>query len=706
MSIPGIITPSITLAPPSPTLSQAPSTAATSLRPSIGPAHNDTHKRTASDLESYAPPASTSEYAWHKTSADAANGKRYWYRRQDTMGDFCLHWQKRFHGHGDMYATGLLYEKSVAGPSTMIPADVNVHHVRETMRRLRSRFPFVAVELVKRSEYGIDPLTNIPKFVEKNVDLQVAITYEIVETDEDVDHWLDRLVIVHNEPRTKESAEDPEQKEYIEFVAHVTRTSEFSNRLKVHFWPGSKERGVPPRLTLEQCHNTSDGIGVLLLYDDMLTVLAEVMADPAPAPIRWGAEVCHLPESLQDATAVQHETWTVSKDELKEIDRINGEKLNGKTTPPNFIDRIGNKVVALTQRNNSKGWFRRKVLNKPLVGLCRKVAQAGDMLPLGLLPQSSAKYEGEYGGTGVLMSTLSPNEARALLSTLKRKQLTAAPLLEAAMHMATTWVRRERGLASDAKTGYDTAGRVLGSFSNAVDRRNTLREDQQRYHGLCLGGLPTKVGAGEVRWSQTAHASARPSQLDARDRVPGHVDREDLETLERAARVLAQQYEAGKTDPNWIRFGKATMFGTMETEFLFLTNENHYPSMPWLSSVGRLDSKVAPSRKIPRSPTSSEEATATLEVVNLRMLGRMGIRQPILHIYSHRGEMTMHLSYADWYYDRKGAIGRRVHRCGKPQKGDEHERDQSILQLWFEVYRQILVAFVAENAETAGIAAA
>ncbi|SPO41349.1 uncharacterized protein PSFLO_06831 [Pseudozyma flocculosa] len=723
------------MAPPSPSLSgYAPSTPATSIRPSEWPCDAAAPKTgqpasapalapaaasasasasasaaprpTATDRHEYAPRPATSEFAWRKTPDGSPDGKQHWYRRQDTFGEHCLLWQKRFPGHADMYSSMLLYEKSIpdgaavaSGPSTStstdrsaaVPADITVDHVRETMRRMRSLFPFVAMELVKRSDlFGVDPIPDIPRTISKHIDLQVALAYQIVHTDREVESWLDEIIVVHREPRTRDKVEGPEQQEDADFVAQMSRRDTDCNRLIVHFWPGSRADGIPPRLTLEQCHSNADGVGSALLIDDLVAVLADVMADPTPAPIQWGPEVCRLPDSFQDAVADQHDTWKVTKDEMREIQRGKSEQLNGKATAPNVVDRIGTKVVALTQRNsNSKNWLVRNVLNKPLLAICRSEAESGRMLPLGVLPHCKEAYKGPVGGTGTLTHVLAPHEAKAFIAAVKSNGLTPAPVLEAAMHMATNWVRRERGL--NKHDGDKAENRVFGSMSNSISRRELLRPDQKRYHGLGITGIPSKIGADEVRWSDHARSHARPSRLDPRDQVPGQMHASDLEALNGAARNLSKQYAAGRDNPNWLRFYMVNARGLMEAELLFLTRRQCYPSMPWLSSMGRIEANLKPSRPIPGT-------SRTLEVYDLRIRGRMAIRQPALHVYSLRGEMICHFSYADWLYDLPGCDGRRKHRRGRRQSGDEWERDQSILQLCLDVFVQILRDYAAQSA--------
>ncbi len=88
----------------------------------------------------YAPPASDSEYRWH-----CINGQkgRVWWRTVDAMANFILHWQKRFHQHGDMFGSCTLSLSSPSSNLTVpspeeaparIPCTVSKAEFREAIR--------------------------------------------------------------------------------------------------------------------------------------------------------------------------------------------------------------------------------------------------------------------------------------------------------------------------------------------------------------------------------------------------------------------------------------------------------------------------------------------------------------------------------------------------------------------------------------------
>lgn len=665
---------------------------------------------TASGLPSgkHAPPQSDSEYSWHYVEHRERMGgmKRCWWRNVDAMANFILHWQTRFHQHGDMFVSCLL-RTQVAGEAGMVT--VSVLHVREAMRRLRFSHPSVALRLARRSELGLEPLA-IPHTVAEHVDLQVALVYDVLESEADVQRWLDTSLVVHTEQRTSQDRDDDDLQQY-EFQQHVAaataNTVPGRTRLVIHFWPADAKCAVPARILLEQCHSVSDGVGTFILFDELLRSLAGVLDDSTPRELHWGSEVSRLEPALQDAIAEVPKSWSVSTQELKAVKKVNADRMNGKASAPTFIDRIGAKLIAAALRGDEghRSAFRRHVLNKPLVKMCRSVAEKGDMLPLGLLPHTGKPYTGPVGHTAMFVEQLTPTQTGQLLVKLNHNQ-TMAPFVEACMHMATTWVRKHRGLVPQFKrrwNGYDDPNRILGSFSNAVDKRTALVPQYRRYVGLCMGGFPTNIGAGSARWSTQSEPSrtgpfAGTAACDPMPVVTSH----DLAKLVSISTQLAAQYRVGRSSPHWLRYQRALMFNTMQTEYLFLRDHAHYPSMPWLSSLGKLESIISshyplqPSRSprvveplsnlplsdLPKieSPLpemgalDTSHAPHTLMACEFRIVGRNGTRQPILHVYTSVSRTILQLSYPDWLYPPPN----------------------SILPYWLDTVKSLLLAFIAD----------
>ncbi|SPO29174.1 uncharacterized protein UTRI_06123 [Ustilago trichophora] len=644
----------------------------------------------------FAPPASTSEYRWNHLSSP--HGRKVWWRNVDSMANFILHWQTRFHQHGDMFGSCTLGLSSPSPSSTSERLYLTRAQLRESIRRLRYNHPTVALRLAKRSELGID-LLPIPPFLESKVNLQVALVYDIVESEEEVEAWLDDVLTVHSEERI--ASEEEEFSAILQ--AATTEGVPGRNRLRIHFWPATND--VDARVLVEQSHSVSEGIGTMLVFDLLLQSISSVLSHPQPTPFAWGSEVVRLEPALQDAIASPPPTWEVGKAELKAVQKVNGDRMNGKATPPNTLDKLGTKIVGVTLNGHSSPHpFRSQFLNKPLVSLCRGVAEKGDMLPLGLLPQTGIPFTGKRSHTAFLSDSLNPQQTKALLSLLKNQGLTLAPFLEACAHMATMWTRKHRGLVSnpnkDKNKGFDNPNRILGSFSNAISKRDTLKPEYSRYLGLCMSGFPTKIACGSVTWSTSSEDSTTPSKTDPRDPVP-NVAAEDVETLLAVTRTLADQYKQGRENPDWLRYDKALMFGTMQTEYLFLRDEAHYPSMPWLSSVGRLENVFSGTYPL-TTPHDGEKKTQTfakLEAHNMRLLGRVGIRQPILHVYTFRMQTTIQLSFAEWLYAPANSEGRKLHSNSKAKKDlrEEEEERQNILQFWLQVYRSLIDAVLTNT---------
>ncbi|CBQ70155.1 hypothetical protein sr16360 [Sporisorium reilianum SRZ2] len=609
----------------------------------------------------YTSPASTSDFRWR--FLDAASNGKVWWRTVDSMANFILHWQTRFHEHGDMFGSCLLDVQRAEGEGAA--CELSRAGLREAVRRLRFEHPSVALRLAKRAALGIEPLRNIPPLVAQHVDLQVALVYDVVECDADVERWLDDIVVYHL--ASEERLEDDD--EFRTLVAAGTADGvPGRDRLRFHFWPASTQRA---RVLLEQSHSVSEGIGTLHAFDVLLAAIASVLASPAPRACAWGEEVTRLEPAVQDAIAHPPADWRVSAAERKHVQKHNADRMNGKSTPPNVVDKLGAKVIAITLNGEkSSSSVRRKVVNRPLVSVCRSVASKGDMFPLGLLPQTGRPFAGARTHTAFITHTLAPAQTQALLSVLKRKGVTMAPFIEACGHMATMWVRRQRGLAG--KGGRDSDTRILGSFSNAISKRDTLQPQYRRYLGLCMSGFPTKIAASSARWSSRAEEGATPSPTDARDPLPA-IGPGELDQLFSITSDLAAQYAAARSNANWLKHDQALLFDTMTTEYLFLRDAANYPAIPWLSSVGRVESAFRP-----HHPTAHAGA---LHAHKLRLVGRVAIRQPILHVYTFRMHTTLQLSYADWLY--------------------ADQARQNILCFWMQVVSALIDA-VLQQADVSG----
>ncbi len=98
--------------------------------------------------------------------------------------------------------------------------------------------------------------------------------------------------------------------------------------------------------------------------------------------------------------------------------------------------------------------------------------------------------------------------------------------------------------------------------------------------------------------------------------------------------------------------------------------------MPWLSSIGKLENVFAGSHPITPPPPAEQQGDlakkgSTLEAHNMRLLGRVGIRQPILHVYTFRGQTTIQFSFADWLYNPPTCDGRKMHRTKVARRRSE-----------------------------------
>lgn len=652
-------------------------------------------------LKEASPPQHDSEYKWCRTQVDK---NIVWYRNMDGMANFILHWQHRFHNHGDMYARAILERKDEHGH--ILSLNIHQAHLREALRRLRSVHPYIAVELKRRKDLNAPPVKVSPRL--GHLDLQYALSYTVPCCEADIEEWLDRVIVVHSKE---------ESRDFGRFYQEMTSTHRGSvHNLCFHFWEPASELGLPTQIILEQSHVLSDGGGILTALDELVSMLAIVINDPRPSTIEWqGNEVINLPPSLQDAIAKPPQNWTVTQKELKQVQRRNRSRISGKATDPTIVDKLLDRVLEITLANyTSEQWIRRKLI-RPLVSVVRSVAEKGDIFPIGLLPSATKPFHGPWSRSEVLEFGVAKVDADKLLCNLRKQHLTIAPFVEATMAFATTWVRRQRGLSAK-RDDWDEKTRVIGSFSNPVNKRNLLVERHQRYLGLAMGGLVTKISAAKARWSDQSVFNAVPSSLDTADKVPARIDKEDFNAIVQVAREFGQQYAEGRSDENWLKYDKATMISNMQSEYMGLSNEAFYPSQPWLSSLGRIDSLVKPSRPIP-SKTSIlpfvstafdpsqpswtllekyNQQDGTLEVKEIRAINRQHLAHPNCHFYSYRGEMTMTVAYPHWLYSDPSTNERQMYR-----HGIDYSKRANIVALWFSVVRQIIQAFVDDDDDDA-----
>ncbi|PWN50795.1 hypothetical protein IE53DRAFT_78393 [Violaceomyces palustris] len=658
----------------------------------------------------YAPPASDGPFRWIKSTSSK---KPTWYRSIDAMANFILHWQTRFHNHGDMYVSGLLKEKDKDGELRLI--DINRNHVREALRRMRAVHPYVAVHIVDRESVGAEPI-KLPATLKK-LKLQVALAYEVPQSEDDIDEWLNRTLIVHDKLPPGSGLTNQSHEVFRDLVRQRSRYDVPAlDQFRVHLWEADLGTGQPARIAFEDSHVTSDGLGMMLLADELFSFISLVLVDPTPAKIVWGPEVERLIPSLQDAFANPPETWHMTQSEIAKVDKQSRRRVTGKQGPPTGLEKFADNLLAFTLKNGAheKKW--RRTISKPLVKLVRSVAEKGDAMPVGLLPSAKEPYHGPWSHDECLTAVLKGSDCKRLLAALKSRGLTLAPFTEAAMDLATTWVRRERRIAS-GKDGYDAPGRILGSFSNAINRRDSLKPEYQRYVGLCMSGMPSGIPVSMARWSESADKNAvrwngspdyegevsskggevLGQRSDEFDRVPSKIEREDLESVFKITKELSQQYRDGRENPNWLKHGDASLFGTMQGEYLLISNEAFYPSMPWLSSLGKVDVVIRPSRPIPSAvkhfdpsefdstkPTSDQVGSSdrSLEFTDFRLAGRTAIAQPIFHTFSFRDEWILNITYPEWLYDRKGV------------RGLKDQGRENSLKLWIHILRMIIHAAI------------
>lgn len=488
------------------------------------------------------------------------------------------------------------------------PWRVSEAEVRAAMLRLRFSNPFFAVRWV-----------DTPSAAEGGG----VIVYD----PHDVDAWLDSSLVVHRDPWDADR-----------FIARQTMPDHAGTlRAKVHLFipPESRSRGQPVVLVLEQSHNYADGVGTFVVLDELLSALAACTR--GSGALAWGEEVARLPPSLMDADGTCTEAgWAMSKSERRAARLESIAQVSGRAGPPSIVDKASYAVA----------------LAAPVRPVARAIARSGAALPLGLLavrkaPHAPATY------TRVLSHILTPAQTAALVARARATGtgVTLAPLVEAAMLAALMWVRTARALKS-------APNRVMGSLANAICRRSAL--NLPRYPGVCFSAMPTRVSAHQVlqAWQHS------PLPTGDADVLPTATP--DLTDL---ACSLAQQYTAGRAQTGWLRASKPALERTKRTE-LALLNQQAYPSNPWLSSIGRIDTIVAPSRPCASAPGSH------LHTRNVRIVGRMATRQPILHTYTTADQLVVQSSFAAWIYDDPEAFA--------------PNRSTSAVQFWFDTLITIL----------------
>lgn len=439
---------------------------------------------------------------------------------------------------------------------------------------MRSAHPWVGVFLIQRKDLGLAPL-KLPATL-SHVDLQVALAYLSPSSEAEVSAWLDEVVQTHarKDPVGRESEIDSEFWQHIREMTRADRP--YAKKLNLHFFEADPATGRKARLTIESNHVLQDGYGLIHTLNYLLGYLAEVLTVSTPASIDWGSEIARLPPAVQDAVADAPDTWHVTPQELAQVEAENRKRMSGKATPPGMIDKVADWVLGASLRWNSSENMLVRALNRPLASVVQLVAQGGQMFPVGLRPISTGPYKGPRTNSAYEQVTLPPSEVGALIKALKAQQVTMAPFLEACMALATTWVRRERGLTKTAD-GYDTPERVIASFSNAISKRGTLQPEYTRYLGMCMGSFPTQIPASSARWSDEATKSAQPykeekgAEAGPSSKVPTEIANEDLQKVVEIAKKLTVSYHGGRDDKDWLRLGSVVMTGLMQSEYLLLS---------------------------------------------------------------------------------------------------------------------------------------
>lgn len=618
---------------------------------------------------------------------------------------------RRFHAESDVMVTCLIRESTEQSPSPK-PAQVDIHLIRRTWRAMRILHPIVGVQLVARKDVGLAPV-KLPASLKGKVDLDTALCYNLLRSEDQIDAWLDARVVDHSgEPRG--SCLTVEQEELYEWCRQKPATAAPGSPLNghvdgafLHFWPAHGD--APPRVLLEQSHVISDGLGCFTLLDEFLSLLTRNIADRQDTDtFRWGSEARRLPPSVQDAIADAPPTWDLSKDEMKSLKKMNQERINSNSASDKFIDKVGVKIYSMALANNaSPNVVRRKVLNAPLRSLVRATVRSGDPMPIGILPPASKSFNGPWTHNEFMTRHLSQNDVGKLLKALRAQKLTLAPFLEAVLAFATSWVRKTRGLAP-TKSGWDKSNKVHACFSTPISRRDTLRPQHQRYLGDAMGGFPTQIRATELQWStETQHDE------DDDDAVPT-LDGACLDRVYNVSRELSAQYKKGRDEEDWFKMVKATMMDAMETEYLVVENEAYYPSNPWLSSIGRVDQHITMVRPVPESavslesidpsraslgqlgPASGHQNQRRIHADHARLVVRVGHTQPSVQAYSYGQDgLVIQLAYPPWWYDEEGSSGRAVVRRGKRVKGQSTKN--SVRIPWMNTIMAIIAAAVEQG---------
>lgn len=614
---------------------------------------------------------------------------------------------------------------STSSSSSKKPAQVDIGLIRRTWRAMRYIHPVVGVKLVARKDVGLAPIKR-PASLKGKVDLDTALCYEVLRSDEQVDAWLNARVIDHT-GEARGSCATVEQEELYEWCRQKPATAAPGTPLNghvdgayLHFWP-AQDDATPPRIMLEQSHVISDGLGCFTLLDEFLSLLTRNLASSSHSqtsphsdvmPLRWGSETKRLPPSVQDAIADAPPSWDLSKEEMKSLKKMNSERINSNSASTKFVDKLGVKIYSMALANNaSSNVIRRKVVNAPLKSLVRATVRSGDPMPIGILPPASAAYSGPWTHNEFMTRHLSQEDVGKLLKALRAQKLTLAPFLESVLAFATSWVRKTRGLAP-TKSGWDKSNKVHACFSTPISRRDTLRPQHQRYLGDAMGGFPTQIRASALQWPDSGNSSSSNNNNDE-DAVPA-LDDASLDRVYDVSRDLAGQYKRGRDEEDWYKMVKATMMDAMETEYLVVENEAYYPSNPWLSSIGRVDQHLTMVRPVPNSaialesidpsraslgqlgPAAEGEQRRSIHADHARLVVRVGHTQPSVQAYSYGQDgLVLQLAYPPWWYDDEGSSGRAVMKLGKRVKGQSTKN--SVRVPWMNTIMAILSAVVEQG---------
>lgn len=536
---------------------------------------------------------------------------------------------------------------------------------------MRFKFPVVGVRVVERSAMGLADV-EMPRCLKGKVNLNKCISYQVLEHDDEVRQWAVSRVIDHSgDSPTRHDDEDEGDEFYRWARAKPAEPKNNVDGMLVHFWPGKR-----PRIALEQSHTISDGLACLTVVDELLTMISQTLVQQADDAVKWGEEVRRLPPAVQDAIADQPESWDISPEEKKRLQKYNENRLNSQSASSSLFDRFGVAVYKQTLKNNTaKNAVVSKVLNKPLVSLVRGIVESGEAYPIGLLPPSKEPFKGRRTFNDFCSRKLSNEALQHLLTRLRSEKTTVAPFLESCIAFATTYVRRQRSLPP-TKDGWDDEKKVHALFANPVSRRFLFREEHRRYMGDAQSGFPTQIPVKKLRWPEECLSSSEDAP---------EINEAVLAKVFEVSRELGLQYKAGKEDKDWYKLLKATMFDAMQTEYLLVRDEAFYPSNPWFTSLGRMDDTLKPRRPL----GESGELVATCP----RFVVRVGRAQPTIQAYTYAQEgMTLQMLWPQWWYDLEQSPGRFKLKRGKRVEG---LHDESILKPWFDTFCRIIEASAA-----------